>query len=126
MPRPALRTAILTFATLLLSGCFIRPRPLDSKEQWTNAQAAIDFYSQGQEEINKPISLPEAIARALKYNLDYRVRSTQVALANGQLTMAKLSLLPKLNTNFDANSRSNSLRSLDSDFQPVNTINPRT
>jgi outer membrane protein TolC len=111
---------------LLLSGCFIKPRPISSQQQLANAQAALNFYTANQPAIKHPITLSEAIARTLKFNLDHRLRVAQVAMANGQLTMAKLSMLPSLKATYDITSRSNSLVTLDANFaENTTSVNPR-
>ena len=48
------------------------------------------------EPLQGPLSLEEAIARALKYNLDRRVRMMEEALAMGQLEVSKFDVLPKV------------------------------
>jgi outer membrane protein TolC len=47
-----------------------------------------------QEPISGPVGLYEAMARALKYNLDQRVELMDIALKNQQLQVAHYSLLP--------------------------------
>jgi len=51
---------------------------------------------QGVEPITAAITLEEAMARALKYNLDRRVRMMEEALALRQLDVTKLDMLPKI------------------------------
>lgn len=48
----------------------------------------------GQEPISGPISLGEAMAHALKYNLELRVGEDQIRLANAKLDLSHYSLLP--------------------------------
>ncbi|MCE2681019.1 MAG: TolC family protein [Burkholderiales bacterium] len=48
------------------------------------------------EPIVAPLTLNEALARALKYNLDRRTKLMEESLALGQLDVAKFDMLPKL------------------------------
>jgi outer membrane protein TolC len=50
----------------------------------------------GVEPIAGPLTLDEALARALKYNLDRRGKLMEEALALGQLEVSQLDMLPKL------------------------------
>ncbi len=60
-----------------------------------------------QETARGPISLPEATARAIRYNMDYRTRMMEEALALGQLDVANFDLLPKITASAGYTSRSN-------------------
>ncbi len=113
-------------SSTLLSGCLLNPNPVTTKQQLAAEQDALAKYLRHQLVINKPIGLAEAIARSLKYNLDNRVREAQVALASGQLTLAKLSLLPDIENTYTFSKRNNPLVTLDNSFTPsVTTVNPR-
>src|SRR5690606_29006486 len=46
-----------------------------------------------------PVTLEEAMARALKYNLDNRLKMMEQALAHHQLDIANFNLLPQLTAN---------------------------
>jgi outer membrane protein TolC len=48
------------------------------------------------EPISGPLSLDDAMARALKYNLDRRSKMMEEALAMGQLDVSKFDMLPKI------------------------------
>lgn len=50
----------------------------------------------GVELVTDPISLPEAVARAIKYNLDKRVRMMDEAIALNQVDISRADFLPKL------------------------------
>ncbi len=71
---------------------------------------AVDKHSRvtaGQEDIIGPISLYEAMARALKYNLDKKVESMEIALRERQLDLAHYSLLPDIMVNTGYTTRNN-------------------
>lgn len=52
-----------------------------------------------QEPLNHPLTLHEALARALKYNLDARVKVMEEALAADDLDLSRYDLLPKVGYN---------------------------
>lgn len=60
-----------------------------------------------QEPVNGPITMYEAMARALKYNLDHRLKLMESALGRHRLTSANLNLLPRLMSEASLNGRDN-------------------
>lgn len=93
-----LRVAIpLAFATLILGGCAnLQPEPLSAPEILSASLADREVMQQGIEPLQGPLTLEEAIARAIKYNLERRVRIMDEAVARGQLSVGKFDMLPKL------------------------------
>ena len=59
------------------------------------------------EPISGPIDLYEAVARALKYNLDAKVKTMQAQLAHQQLNVANYSLPPQVSANAGYDGRNN-------------------
>lgn len=72
------------------------PRPFTSEQLQQQAQADRVAAQRDVEPITGPISLEEAIARALKYNLDRRSRLMEEALALNQWDVGNYDMLPKL------------------------------
>jgi outer membrane protein, multidrug efflux system len=102
------RWAVMALAAVfLLNGCLIKPHPLNKED--VKARVVKDFFaiSSVEEPIVGPIDLYEAIARALKYNLDAKVKTMQVQLAHQQLNIAHYSLLPQLSANAGFDGRNN-------------------
>jgi len=101
MDRYATSTRLLWVVLMLvgLAGCSLTPR--------APAEAAFahqaSFYMQrmvaNQAPVHATISLGEAMARALKYNLELRVRQDQTNLANAKLKLQHYSLLPEVVAN---------------------------
>lgn len=87
------------FVAALASGCALTPEVLRQEE--VRAQAAADYglLSKAQEPVTHPISLHEALARALKYNLEFRLELMEKALALEQLKLSRYDLLPQFVTN---------------------------
>lgn len=82
--------------SLLTVSCTIQTEPTTLGER--SARAAVDKAALfgGQEEIIKPITLYEAIARAIKYNSDQRVALMEQAVAYGIAESSSIDLLPQL------------------------------
>jgi outer membrane protein TolC len=83
-------------AAALLAGCNVTPRPLTPSEIDTTAQKNWDTVDAEQEPVGAPIDLYEAMARGLKYNLDYKVEMMEEALKTRELNLARYDMLPQL------------------------------
>jgi outer membrane protein, multidrug efflux system len=90
-----------------LAGCSIMPVKLTQEEITTRAAADHQHLADGQEPVAGPIDLYEAMARALKYNLEARVEFTHKALAETQLGLAHYNMLPRLAANAGFDGRNN-------------------
>ncbi len=99
--------ALACLAALALSGCFVKPNPISEAEHWQRAQEDKRDVFAGQELPTGPISLPEAIARAVKYNLDHRLSQMEAAFHLQELEVANLNMLPRLAVNAGYSLRSN-------------------
>ncbi|MBN3725429.1 TolC family protein [Burkholderia sp. Ac-20379] len=93
-PRPALLAAAL--AVVWLSGCAIKPVPFTDAERADTARTDRVAMFSNQQPVNGPITLDEAMARAVRYNLDHRLKMMEEALAQRQLDLSNFDLLPKL------------------------------
>jgi len=92
---------------LLLCGCSITPEALTPDEVQQEAAADLNVMFQDQEPVSGPISLYEAIARAVKYNLDHRLKMMEDALARKQLDLVRYDQLPELTASAGYYSRNN-------------------
>lgn len=81
---------------VLLCGCAVSPKPLAPAEIAATADRNIAAVDAGQEPVSGPIDLYGAMARALKYNLDYKVEMRQEALKGRELDAARAEMLPQL------------------------------
>lgn len=82
---------------VMLSGCgTIKPTPLTQDEITARVNQDRAAMYQGQEPLNGPLTLSDAMARALKYNLDYRLKMMETTLARTQLDLSSQDMLPKL------------------------------
>lgn len=82
---------------MALSACStLAPVPLTVQELAPANQADQQAMRKDVEAITGPLSMDEAIARALKYNLDRRAKMMEEALALNQLDVTQFDMLPKL------------------------------
>ena len=91
----------------VLSGCAIQPEALTQDEMVSFAEANLNALAADQEPISGPVSLYEAMARALKYNLDFRVERMKQALAMGDAELKSWDMLPSLVAKAGYSGRSN-------------------
>lgn len=100
---------VLVLFSLLTVSCTIQTEPTTLGER--SARAAVDKAALfgGQEEIIKPVTLYEAIARAIKYNSDQRVALMEQAIAYGIAETSSIDLLPQLAAGGGFATRSNRL-----------------
>ncbi len=94
-------------AAVMLVGCAVIPEPLSDGERTAYAKDMRQRVVAAQEPISRRISLYEAMARALKYNLDKRVKEMEIILRDRQLSVAHYSKLPNLVANSGYADRSN-------------------
>ncbi len=87
---------IVGCAALPLMGCSVTPKPLSGVELAHLSTSNFQRVTIGDEAINGPISLYEAMARGLKYNLDYRVEMMQASLRSSEIVYASAQMLPQL------------------------------
>jgi len=91
--------ALMLAGSVALTGCAISPQDFSTTEmnlinQNDRLVAFADVVPHGE-----VVTLEEAIARALKYNLEQRVRMLEQSLAAGELEAGKFDMLPKLMAN---------------------------
>lgn len=93
--------------TVLLAGCSVTPYVLTPDDVRARMTRDLRALSAMDEPVTHPIDLYEAVARALKYNLDAKVKAMQVQLAHQQLEVAHYSLLPQVSANAGFDGRNN-------------------
>ncbi|WP_041795519.1 TolC family protein [Pararhodospirillum photometricum] len=89
-----------------VSAC-VSPTPYSQAEHDARAQQDVVSMFQDQQPVTGPITLEEAVARALKYNLDRRLKLMEEAVSRREVDVAEMSLLPKLAASAGYSARSN-------------------
>src|SRR3990167_11399492 len=125
-----LNKAILCLITSLLFGCTVTPEPLTINQAYREAQANVKQLFARQNKFKGKLDFNEALARGIRYNLDYRIKLVNDALQAFQLDLAKLAMFPAINTTGSLYSRNNDFSSfgVTSAGQPTGVLNstPRT
>ncbi|WP_173976997.1 TolC family protein [Magnetospirillum sp. LM-5] len=100
---------------VLLSACAVTPEPFTPSDFQAAASADRKAMFEGQPALTKPLTLEDALARVLKYNLDKRAKMMEETLALGQLDLSRFDLLPKIaaNAGYTGRSEANATRSRD-------------
>ncbi len=101
------RLFLFALLSLILSGCAISPNSLSLDEVADYAEDKRWRSTGDQTPVSGTVNLYEAMARALKYNLDHRVELMDLALREKQLRVAHFSLLPQAVSNSGYASRNN-------------------
>ncbi|MEC4720532.1 TolC family protein [Noviherbaspirillum sp. CPCC 100848] len=97
-------------AALLLTACGSVPvRPLTQDDLARQTAADRMAAQEGVEPLSGELSMDEAVARALKYNLDRRTRMMEEALALNQLDASSWDMLPRLTASAGYSSRNKNL-----------------
>lgn len=84
----------IVIAMTMASGCAIQPEPLTELELADAAGSNLQNVDAVQEPVSGKVSLYEAMARAVKYNLDHHVEEAEAALRVAELDLAHYNLLP--------------------------------
>ncbi len=91
------KTTLLIFPLFLLSACAPVPIvPYTADELKDRVFVDREQMYANQEPVTGPISFEEAAARALKYNLDYRLKLMEQALAKNLYDVSQHEMLPRL------------------------------
>ena len=94
---PLVKPVAGLIAVLILAGCgTIKPEPLSQDEITARVNRDRAEMYRGQEALSGPMTLSDAMARALKYNLDYRLKMMESALSRSLLDVSQQDMLPKL------------------------------
>ncbi len=100
--------AMSLLAMAVLTGCAVAPpTKLSQHDLLLQADADRRAMFAGQEPVTTPITLDQAIARALKYNLQQRVALMERALQDNLVDVQKLGMLPKLSARAGLRTRNN-------------------
>lgn len=88
--------ALVLSASLLAAGCAVTPEPLTAADNLARVRKDLSVVLAPQEPVTKAISMHEAMARAIKYNLDERVKVMETAVASQQLDLSHYDMLPRV------------------------------
>lgn len=80
----------------VMGGCAVTSQPIERAVSEQRAQEDLASMFSGQEPLNAPLTLHQAMARAVKYNLEARLKVMEEALAERQLDLSRLDMLPRM------------------------------
>lgn len=103
--------AFLLLPAFGVGACAIEPEPLTTDDLKLQASTLVTRVVADQEDITRSIDVFEAMARALKYNLDHKVEIYDEALRAVELRAAHAGMLPTLVSNAGLANRDNHLAS---------------
>jgi len=112
----------LVFTAVIASGCTVSPKPLSLAELEDRRDYRLQALSAGQEVLTGPVSLYEAMARAIKYNLDHKVEMYEEALRSSESDLSNLDMLPRLVVSAGLSDRENYSGSRSSALLGTNTV----
>ncbi|WP_370526167.1 TolC family protein [Pantoea sp. Ap-967] len=115
------------FMAMGLSACAITPEPLTLEQQLAQASADRSRMFDNQEPVTQAIDLDQAMARAVKYNLQQRLALMERALEDNLLDQQSYDLLPKLAARAGWRGRDNQLASSSQSLRTGNqSLEPST
>ncbi len=94
-------------ALALLTGCSVAPERIESPQVVQSLNQDKQLIYQSQQPMSGPITLGEALARAVKYNLSHRTELMQEALASASYELVKMDMLPMLTLSAGRSHRDN-------------------
>lgn len=81
---------------IFLNGCVVTPTPIDNEGINQRVSTDLEQMFKDQEPVSQIVSLYEAMARALKYNLAHRLKMLEHVVKNRELDVSRYDLLPSL------------------------------
>ncbi|MEN5313222.1 TolC family protein [Pseudomonas koreensis] len=81
---------------LAISGCAVTSEPIERSVSEQRARSDLQSMYKDQEPLRGPLTLHQAMARAVKYNLEGRLKIMEEALAKRQLDLASFDMLPRM------------------------------
>jgi outer membrane protein TolC len=105
------KTSAFLMLTVMTAACSINPEPLEKSAVSAFVADKTSRLTEGQERIGRSIDMHEAMARALKYNLDAKVAGFEELLRIEESKLSSLEMLPRLVANGAATSRDSSASS---------------
>lgn len=114
------RGAAWLASVVFLAGCAVTPKPLTLQENSAQAQDDLASIIGKLEPLSGPMTLSQATARAIRNNLEARVRQMEAMVQVRQLDLSHFDMLPRLALSAGYTSRSNDAFGLG--YQPNGTI----
>jgi len=105
--KPLKTVAVILVTCGLFTGCAVTTPEMSKTDIMARIALDRDAMYKDQELVNAPITLEEAMARAIKYNLENRIKVMENALALKQTSLLTYDMLPQLVADAGYDNRSN-------------------
>jgi len=83
-------------ASLFATGCAVTPDPIKPRDQAELLKQDRSLVTKSVEPLGASLSMHEAIARGIKYNMDHRQKMLEQAVALGAADLSKFDMLPRV------------------------------
>jgi len=107
MRRTIIFCSSILLCLIVVSGCAIKPTPFTGPEATDMARDLQGRVHVQQEQFPQVLTLDEAIARTMKYNLEHRVKMYEANLRQRQYDLSLYDMLPDITAKGQAEHRSN-------------------
>lgn len=101
------KITVLLSAALVLTGCSLRPQPLDSAQSAQFVAQMREALAGDAPPIEQPLDLYTAMARAIRHNQELKVSELNRLFGEAQLGLATADMLPRLVASGEVSRRSN-------------------
>ena len=81
---------------LILSACSVQPEPIDHEQRAERVRTDWAHMFSDQEPLMGSVSLYDAMARAVKYNLDLRLKAMESVVGHSDMHLATFDMLPEI------------------------------
>lgn len=115
-----MKRILVLLSTVILTGCAVTPHPLQLKDIEQRVDSDLQEMFSGQEQIVRTVTMHEAMARALRHNLNYKLSLMERTLAQQNVHTITFDMLPKLTASAGYFSRSNEQGSSSVDLEGEN------
>lgn len=92
-PRIA-KSIVVAITVMIMAGCSLSPEPITQCDRAERIAQDKENMFANQEPVRSVISLSEAMARSLKYNLDLRLKTADSILARSDYSVTRYDMLP--------------------------------
>ncbi len=90
---------LLSIGAVFISGCSVETFPVTLHERTFQAEQDLKAIFETQEPVTLSFSISEAIARAIKYNIDHRMQMMEIAVAQKASDLSYYDMMPRIAAN---------------------------
>lgn len=102
-----MRLILIGVLSCALTACAVAPQPMTLQHSLSLGDEDLAMAFKGVDSPGTQMAMTEAVARGLKYNLDYRAKQMEQAIALGTHELSKYDMLPKVLASAGYNYRNN-------------------